>query len=75
MSNRTDPLPSHVLTNETVAPYCLCGAHMLAVADGSGATWLECSERGRERNALQAAFARLTGWAHSRRMIMEQPGQ
>lgn len=31
---------------ERSAPYCLCGAHMLAVADETGAIWLECSERG-----------------------------
>lgn len=60
---------------ERSAPYCLCGAHMLAVADESGAVWLECSERGRERNALEAVYARLTGWTHTRRMIMEQPGR
>ncbi len=60
---------------ERSAPYCLCGAHMLAVADESGAVWLECSERGRERNALEAVYAWLTGWSHTRRMIMEQPGR
>jgi hypothetical protein len=60
-------------TAERSAPYCTCGAHMLAVADESGAVWLECSERGRERNALGAVFARLTGWTHTRRLIMEQP--
>ena len=60
-------------TAERSAPYCTCGAHMLAVADESGAVWLECSERNRERNALAAVFARLTGWTHTRRLIMEQP--
>ena len=62
-------------TAERSAPYCMCGAHMLAVADDNGAVWLECSERGRERNALAAAFAKMTGWAHTRRLIMDQPGQ
>ena len=57
---------------ERSAPYCLCGAHMLAVAEGAE-VWLECSERRRERSALFAAFARLTGWSHSRRLIMELP--
>ena len=60
---------------ERSAPYCPCGAHMLAVADESGAVWLECSERSRERNALEAVIAKLTGWTHTRRMIMEQTGQ
>lgn len=60
---------------ERSVPYCRCGAHMLAVADASGDVWLECSERGRERNVLQAAFAWLTGGAHARRMIMERPGR
>jgi len=60
---------------ERSAPYCLCGAHMLAVADESDAVWLECSERGRERNALSALYAKLTGWTHTRRMIMDQPGR
>lgn len=60
---------------ERSAPYCPCGAHMLAVADEIGAIWLECSERSRERSALEAAFAWLTGWTHTRRMIMEQPGR
>ena len=60
---------------ERSAPFCLCGAHMLAVADEGGAVWLECSERGRERNTLSAVYAKLTGWTHTRRMIIEQPGQ
>ena len=60
---------------ERSAPYCACGAHMVATADESGSVWLECSERNRERNALEAAFAKLTGWAHTRRLIIEEPGQ
>ena len=58
---------------ERSTPYCVCGAHMLAVADQSGAVWLESSKRGRERNALQATFAKLTGWTHSRWLVMERP--
>ena len=58
---------------ERSAPYCSCGAHMLAVGDDGGAVWLECSERGRERNALEAIYARLTGWTHTRRLILEGP--
>ena len=60
---------------ERNAPYCLCGAHMVAVADQRGAVWLECSERSHERSGLGAAFAWLTDWSHTRRLIMEQPGR
>jgi hypothetical protein len=58
---------------ERSAPYCSCGAHMLAVADESGAIWLECSERERDRDGLAAIYARLTSWTHTRRKIMERP--
>jgi hypothetical protein len=57
---------------ERTAPYCLCGRHMLAVADGSQ-VWLECSSRSEQKNGLAGLFARVTAVGHTRRMIMELP--
>jgi hypothetical protein len=57
---------------ERSAPYCLCGSHMLAVANGDE-LWLECAERHREKDGLSGLMARLTAFTHSRRMIMELP--
>jgi hypothetical protein len=59
-------------TAERSAPYCLCGAHMIAVAHGN-AIWLECSEHGRSRSAGQGLLARISRYSHTRRMIMELP--
>lgn len=57
---------------ERSAPYCLCGRHMIAVADGD-AIVLECSSRSEEKSGLSAVFARVTAFGHTRRMIMELP--
>ena len=57
---------------ERSAPYCLCGRHMLAVADGSK-VWLECSSRGEEKTGFAGLIARITAVGHTRRMIMELP--
>mgnify|MGYP001812091609 CR=1 FL=1 len=57
---------------ERSAPYCLCGRHMIAVADG-GSIVLECSSRTDEKSGLSGLFARLTAFSHTRRMFMELP--
>ena len=57
---------------ERSAPYCLCGRHMIAVADG-GAVFLECSGRADEKHGLSGIVARLTSFGHTRRKIMELP--
>ena len=57
---------------ERAAPYCLCGKHMLAVADG-GCIWLECSSRREEKDGFAGFISRLTAYGHTRRMIMELP--
>lgn len=57
---------------ERSAPYCLCGRHMMVVAD-SDSIALECSSRTEERSGLAALFARVTAFSHSRRTIMELP--
>ena len=57
---------------ERAAPYCLCGGHMIAVADDDQ-VWLECSSRNQEKTGISAIFARLTAFGHTRRMIMELP--
>ena len=57
---------------ERSAPYCLCGRHMIAVADGD-AIVLECSSRTEEKSGLSGLFARVTAFSHTRRMIMELP--
>ncbi len=58
---------------ERSAPYCLCGRHMIATADGTQ-IWLECASRTEEKSGISAVFARLTALGHTRRMIMELPG-
>ena len=55
---------------ERSAPYCLCGRHMLAVAEGDQ-IWLECSSRTDEKVGLGGLVARLTSFGHTRRMITE----
>lgn len=57
---------------ERSAPYCLCGRHMLAIADGD-AIWLECASHLDERHGLSALVARLMAFGHTRRKIMEIP--
>lgn len=57
---------------ERSAPYCLCGRHMIAVADGES-IYLECSSRTEEKSGLSAVVARITAFGHTRRMIMELP--
>lgn len=57
---------------ERSAPYCLCGRHMIAVANGAG-IWLECSSRQETKTGLAGYFARITAFGHTRRMIMELP--
>ncbi len=57
---------------ERSAPYCPCGRHMIAVADGGG-IWLECSSRQEEKSGLAGFVARITAFGHTRRMIMELP--
>jgi hypothetical protein len=59
---------------ERSAPYCPCGRHMVAVAEG-GRIWLECSGRGQERSGLGGLVARLTAFSHTRRMILELPAE
>ena len=55
---------------ERTAPFCLCGRHMLAIAEGNE-IWLECSSRNDEKAGLSAVLSRLTSFGHTRRMIME----
>jgi hypothetical protein len=57
---------------ERSAPYCLCGQHMLAVAEGEQ-VWLECSGRIEQKTGLAGILARLTAVGHTRRLIMELP--
>ena len=57
---------------ERSAPYCLCGAHMIAVAHDEQ-VWLECADQGTEKSGIGAILARLTSLGHTRRMIMELP--
>jgi hypothetical protein len=57
---------------ERTAPYCACGRHMIAVAQGD-AIWLECSSLRDERFGLAGLVARITALGHTRRMIMELP--
>jgi hypothetical protein len=57
---------------ERTAPYCLCGRHMLAIADGD-AIWLECSGLGAPKAGIRGFLARVAAFGHSRRMIMELP--
>ncbi|MEA2025570.1 MAG: hypothetical protein U9O18_02660 [Chloroflexota bacterium] len=57
---------------ERSAPYCLCGRHMIAVANGDQ-VWLECSSQSEEKTGLGGFFSRLTAFGHTRRMIMELP--
>ncbi len=57
---------------EREAPFCLCGRHMITIADGD-AIVLECSSRAEEKSGLSAILARVTALGHTRRMIMEAP--
>jgi hypothetical protein len=58
---------------ERSAPYCPCGRHMIATAEGTQ-VWLECVSRTEEKSGVSAMFSRLTALGHTRRMIMELPG-
>jgi hypothetical protein len=57
---------------ERSAPYCLCGRHMLAVADGTE-IWLECASRTERRSGLAGLVSRLTVFGHTRQLVMELP--
>jgi hypothetical protein len=57
---------------ERTAPYCLCGRHMLAIADDD-AIWLECSSRTEAKTGVRGFFSRIADLGHTRRMIMELP--
>ena len=57
---------------ERSAPYCHCGAHMIAVARDEQ-VWLECAEQNAEKSGFSAILARLTSLGHTRRLIMELP--
>jgi hypothetical protein len=57
---------------ERSAPYCSCGKHMIAVAEGDQ-IWLECASRTEEQTGLAGLLSRVTSFAHARRMIMEMP--
>ena len=57
---------------EATAPYCLCGRHMLAIADGD-AIWLECSSRTEPKSGWRAFVARIAAFGHTRHMIMQLP--
>ncbi len=57
---------------ERSAPFCHCGQHMLAVADGER-IWLECSSRSEEKTGFAGFVSRLTAFGHTRRMIMDLP--
>jgi hypothetical protein len=57
---------------ERLAPYCTCGRHMLAVAEGS-VIWLECSSLIEPKVGIRARLAWLTALNHKRQKIMELP--
>jgi hypothetical protein len=57
---------------ERFSPHCPCGSHMVAVAHGDE-IWLECVSHDQPRTGLRGFFARLTAFAHSRRLILELP--
>jgi hypothetical protein len=57
---------------ERSAPYCHCGRHMIAVAEGQQ-VWLACSSRTEEKTGLSGFLARVTAFSHTHRMIMELP--
>lgn len=57
---------------ERSAPYCLCGEHTVAVAEGER-VWLECSSRLAERTGLAGIIARFTAFSHMRQPILDLP--
>ncbi len=59
---------------ERSAPYCLCGRHMIAVADDDR-IWMECSSRTEPKSGLSAFVSRLTAFGHTRRPIMDLPAR
>jgi hypothetical protein len=73
LSERENQRAVDVIENaERSAPYCHCGRHMIAVADGSQ-VWLECSDRSVQKTGIAGFVARITAFSHTRRMIMELP--
>ena len=57
---------------ERSAPFCLCGKHMVATAEGQE-VWLECSSQLEPKSGLASLIARVTAFGHTRRMIVELP--
>jgi hypothetical protein len=57
---------------ERSSPHCPCGSHMVAVAHGDE-VWLECVSHDQPRAGLRGLFARMTAFAHSRRLILQLP--
>jgi hypothetical protein len=57
---------------ERSAPFCLCGQHMVAVAEGDR-VWLECAGRLGEKTGLAGIVARLTAIGHTRQPILDLP--
>ena len=57
---------------ERSAPYCLCGAHMIAI-ERDGEVWLECAEQRKEKRGFRAILSRLSFLGHTRQLIMELP--
>lgn len=57
---------------ERSAPFCMCGAHTFAIAEGNE-IWLECSTRTAPAKGLRALLSRLTSFGHTRQMILELP--
>jgi hypothetical protein len=58
---------------ERQRPYCLCGAGMVAVAQGAD-IWLECSSLGQEKHGLAGLLAPITSRVgHDRKVILELP--
>ncbi len=57
---------------ERSGPYCLCGRHMIAVADDHS-VWMECSSRSEPTTGLSGLISRLTAFGHTRRLIMDLP--
>jgi len=57
---------------ERSAPYCLCGAHMVAI-ERDGEVWLECADQRKEKRGFSAILSRIGFFGHTRRLIMELP--
>jgi hypothetical protein len=57
---------------ERSSPHCSCGSHMVAAAHGDE-IWLECVSHDQQRTGIRGLVARLTAFAHSRRLILQLP--